>query len=153
MTENFYTIRQLTKELGVTARTLRHYEERKLIAPARKGQTRLYSFRDYARIRIVLRGRSLGYTLNHMREVLRMYDYKDSDAPEELRLAHAKFQDRIANLRRKQSAVEESIQHLSECVSQIEGALAGGSRTPWHEFFYREAAAAGRQATLPGSSA
>ena len=138
----FYGIRQLTKEFGVTARTIRHYEQIGLIAPARRGQTRIYSFEDYARIRIVLRGRRLGFSLAHMREVLRMYDYKDGDTPEHLRMALSKFLDRIANLRQKQNDIEESIRHLSECVFQIEDALEGKSRsrTPWHEFFRREPA-------------
>lgn len=131
----FYTMRQLTKKLGVTARTLRHYEEMKLIAPARKGETRIYSFRDYARILIALRGRRLGYSVTEMREVLRMYDYKDSDAKDELLAARAKFIQRIVELRAKQKDIGESIEQLSECVDQIDGALVGKPRTPWHEFF------------------
>jgi DNA-binding transcriptional MerR regulator len=131
----FYTVRQLTKKLGVTARTLRHYEERQLLAPTRDGQTRIYSFRDYARILIALRGRRLGYSLTEMCEVLRMYEYKDSDAKEELLMARSKFVERITNLRTKQQDIDESIQQLSECVSQIDGALRGAPRTPWYEFF------------------
>lgn len=131
----FYTMRQLTRILGVTARTLRHYEDRKLIAPAKKGYTRYYSFTDYARILIALRGRRLGYSVNEMREVLRMYDYKDSDIRDHVLAARSKFLRRIADLKEKQKDVEESIQQLSECVNQIDGALAGKPRTPWYEFF------------------
>lgn len=130
-----FTMRQLTRKLGVTARALRHYEEMKLISPSRKGQTRLYSFREYARILIALRGRRLGYSVTEMRHVLQMYDYKDSDAKDELLAAKSKFLERIADLRQKQKDIDESIQQLSECVDQIEGALVGKPRTPWHEFF------------------
>lgn len=130
-----FTMRQLTRKLGVTARTLRHYEDMKLIAPARKGQTRFYTFRDYARILIALRGRRLGYSVTEMRNVLQMYEYKDSDVRDELLAAKAKFLQRIADLKRKQKDIDESIQQLSECVDQIEGALVGKPRTPWYEFF------------------
>jgi DNA-binding transcriptional MerR regulator len=147
MGQSCYTMRQLTKELGVTARTLRHYEERKLIAPARRGQTRLYSFKDYARILIVLRGRRLGFTIAEMGEMLRMYDYKDGDAREQLLMARSRFQERIVNLRRKKSDIEESILQLSECVNQIDGALEGKPRTPWHDFFVQRAGQK-RQAAL-----
>ena len=58
-----YSIRELTKELGITARTLRHYETEGLIAPARRGLQRLYSARDRARITLILRGRRVGFTL------------------------------------------------------------------------------------------
>lgn len=135
MDQTRYTMRQLTKELGVTARTLRHYEERKLIAPARRGQTRLYSFKDYARILIVLRGRRLGFTIAEMSEMLRMYDYKDGNTHDELLTARSRFQERIVNLRRKKNDIEEAIQQLTECVHQIDGALEGKPRTPWHDFF------------------
>ena len=131
----FYTMRQLTKKLGVTARTLRHYEAEGLVAPTRTGQARSYSFRDYARILIVLRGRRLGYSLAEMGEVLQMYEYKDSDVQSELLMARSKFLERIANLKSKQKDIKESIQQLSECVNEIDGALIGRPRTPWYAFF------------------
>ncbi|HEY2573686.1 MAG TPA: MerR family transcriptional regulator, partial [Verrucomicrobiaceae bacterium] len=112
MAESFFTIRQLTKELGVTARTLRHYEDRKLIAPARRGQTRLYSFEDRARILIVLRGRRLGFTINEMSEMLRMYDYKDSEVRDEILTARSKFVERIRKLERKRRDIDESLLQL-----------------------------------------
>ena len=126
-----YTMRQLTKLLGVTARTLRHYEEMRLIAPARRGETRIYSFRDYARILIALRGRRLGYSVTEMRDVLQMYEYKDSDVRDELLAARSKFLRRITDLKAKQRDIDESVQQLSECINQIDGALVGKPRTPW----------------------
>ncbi len=64
-----FTIRQLTKEFGVTARALRFYEEEGLIAPSRRGQTRLYAPRDRARIVLILRGRRVGFSLAELREL------------------------------------------------------------------------------------
>ncbi len=65
-----FSIRQLTKEFSVTARTLRFYEDEKLIAPGRRGQTRIYSARDRVRITLILRGRRLGFSLAEIRELL-----------------------------------------------------------------------------------
>ena len=69
MTMRTYTIRQLTKEFGVTARTLRFYEDEGLIAPERRGQTRIYSVRDRARITLIVRGRKVGFSLAEIREI------------------------------------------------------------------------------------
>src|SRR5580698_3412386 len=73
-TQTTYTIRQLTKEFNVTARTLRFYEDEGLIAPERRGQTRIYSSRDRARIILILRGRRVGFSLAEIREILDLYD-------------------------------------------------------------------------------
>jgi len=67
----------LTKEFSVTARTLRFYEDEGLIAPARRGQTRIYSPRDRARIILILRGRRVGFSLAEIREILDLYDVHD----------------------------------------------------------------------------
>src|SRR6202042_3633246 len=72
-----YTIRQLTKEFSVTARTLRFYEDEGLIAPERRGQTRIYSQRDRARIILILRGRRVGFSLAEIRGILDLYEMHD----------------------------------------------------------------------------
>ena len=76
-TSRTYTIRQLTKEFNVTARTLRFYEDEGLIAPARRGQTRIYSGRDRARIILILRGRRVGFSLAEIRGILDLYGVHD----------------------------------------------------------------------------
>ena len=97
-TNRTYTIRQLTKEFGVTARTLRFYEDEGLIAPERRGQTRIYSSRDRARIILILRGRRVGFSLAEIREILDLYDVHDGGVTQ---IAHArkKFEERIAHAR------------------------------------------------------
>lgn len=129
-----YTIRELTKELRVTARTLRHYEDQKLISPARRGLTRIYSFEDRARILIILRGRRLGFTLAEMREVLRMYDFKDSTSEAEIMLARKKFRERMEMLERQKRDVEEALRQLQGCIQEIDGTLP---RAPWTDFFQK----------------
>ncbi|MGH6828580.1 MAG: MerR family transcriptional regulator [Rhizomicrobium sp.] len=127
-----YTIRELTKELHVTARALRHYEDEKLLAPARRGLTRIYSSHDRARILIVLRGRRLGFTLKEMREVLRMYECKDGQSEAEMLLARKKFRERVEMLERQKHDLEEALHQLQDCLGEIDGALP---HAPWTDFF------------------
>jgi len=124
-----YSIRELTKELGVTARTLRHYETEGLIAPARRGQQRLYSSRDRARITLILRGRRVGFTLAEIGEILDLYDAGDGGSSQ---LAHArrKFAERIETLERQKADVEESLAELRLGLAMIENKLAEGEPRP-----------------------
>lgn len=124
-----YTIRELTKELGVTARTLRHYETEGLIQPFRKGQQRLYSARARARITLILRGRRVGFTLAEIGEILDLYDTKDGGAAQ-LAYARKKFAERIATLERQKADVEESIAELRLGLTMIENKLAENEPPP-----------------------
>src|SRR5215471_5939816 len=69
-----FTIQDLAKECGVTARTLRFYEEKGLLSPRRDGLERRYSRRDRARLKYVLMGRNVGFSLDEVREMLDLYD-------------------------------------------------------------------------------
>ena len=62
-----YTIRELTREFSVTARTLRFYEQEGLLSPSRRGQARIYSGRDRARLILILRGRRVASPARKMR--------------------------------------------------------------------------------------
>jgi len=121
MTRTF-TIRQLTKEFGVTARALRFYEEENLIAPARRGQTRLYSARDRARIALILRGRRVGFSLAELRELLDLYEGPGGSAAQMVE-ARRKFQERIAVLERQKLDIEQSLLELRDGIQSIDAAL------------------------------
>ena len=69
-----HSISDLARELGVTPRTIRYYEQRGLILPARAGATRVYSARDRARLILILRGKQLGFSLRDIAEYLDLYD-------------------------------------------------------------------------------
>lgn len=132
-----YTIRQLTKELRVTARTLRYYEDEGLVKPARSGQTRIFSEHDRARLIIILRGRRLGFTVTEMKEVARMYDYKDGDATQMV-MARRKFEARTRQLEEQKLDLEQALRQLRHCVAEINDGLEGKPRTPWPKFFEQE---------------
>ena len=75
-----YSIRQLCREFGVTARALRFYEDKGLLAPARRGQTRVFSARDRARLMWIVQGKKVGFPLSEIRELLDLYDRQDGGA-------------------------------------------------------------------------
>lgn len=118
-----YTIRQLTKEFSVTARTLRFYEDEGLIAPERRGQTRIYSNRDRARIILILRGRRVGFSLAEIREILDLYGRQDGGMAQ---LVHSrrKFAERIETLERQKVDIDEALKELRRGVADVDAWLA-----------------------------
>ena len=121
-----FTIRQLTKEFSVTARTLRFYEDEGLIAPARRGQTRIYSPRDRARIILILRGRRVGFSLAEIREILDLYDVHDG-GKSQIMHARKKFAERVETLERQKIDIEESLTELRRAIRTIDEAFAKGA--------------------------
>jgi DNA-binding transcriptional MerR regulator len=119
-----FTIRELAKECGVTARTLRFYEEKGLLSPRRNGQERLYSRRDRARLKYVLMGRGVGFSLDEVREMLDLYDLGDGQETQ-LRVALSKFHERIARLERQRTEIEGVIDELRRASDAVEGMLEG----------------------------
>lgn len=77
MTENqdaTYSISELAKEFDITTRSIRFYEDQGLLAPTRNGQTRIYSHRDRVRLKLILRGKRLGFTLAETGRLFELYD-------------------------------------------------------------------------------
>jgi DNA-binding transcriptional MerR regulator len=118
-----FTIRDLTKEFGVSARTLRFYEEKGLLDPRRSGEQRLYSRRDRARLRYVLMGKSVGFSLEEVREMLDLYDLGDGQRTQ-LQVALAKFQERVVRLERQRADIDRAIAELTRASLEIESMLA-----------------------------
>ena len=120
---NVFTIRDLAKECGVTARTLRFYEEKGLLTPRRAGQERLYSRRDRARLKYVLMGKCVGFSLEEVREMLDLYDLGDGQATQ-LRVALTKFRERIARLEQQKVEIDRAIAELARASATVETMLA-----------------------------
>ena len=123
-----FTIRQLTKEFGVTARTLRFYEDEGLIAPERRGQTRIYSARDRVRIILILRGRRVGFALAEIREILDLYDVHDGGVRQTMH-ARKKFEEQLHKLERQKVDIEESLVELRRAITEIDSRMAKGIYT------------------------
>ena len=71
---NTYSISDLAKEFDITTRTIRFYEDKGLLSPSRRGQTRIYSAGDRTKLKLILRGKRLGFSLEQSGEIIKMYD-------------------------------------------------------------------------------
>ncbi|MEP5779056.1 MAG: MerR family DNA-binding transcriptional regulator [Hyphomicrobiales bacterium] len=117
-----FTIGDLAKEFDVSLRTLRFYEDKNLLNPRRKGVTRIYSRRDRARLKLVLMGKSVGFSLTEIKEMLDLYDLKDGQSVQ-LKVSLKRFNEQIDLLQKQKEDVEQAIDELSRTVSIVEGML------------------------------
>ena len=95
-----YSIGELASEFDVTPRTLRFYEQKGLLHPARRGWTRLFSYRDRARLQLILRGKKVGFALEEIKEMLDLYNLRDGQLTQ-LRIASTKMRERLEALRKQ----------------------------------------------------
>jgi len=122
LTDQFYTVTQLSAELGVTPRAIRFYETKGLLAPRRAGTTRVYTHRDRARLILILRGKRLGFSLREIKEYLELY-HVDRTQREQLRMLLCAVRKRIARLEDQRAALEDTLRELRDVESQAEAAL------------------------------
>jgi len=118
-----YTIRQLCQEFGCTPRALRFYEDRGLLSPGRDGMNRVYSYKDRARVRLILGGKRLGLALSEIREILDLYDVDDGGAAQ-MAKSLGKFRERIVALETQRIDIDEAITELKAVVARFEEKLA-----------------------------
>ena len=109
-----YSIQDLAEQFDVTPRALRFYESKGLLAPVKRGQTRIFSERDKTRLLLTLRGKQLGFSLEECRDIIDMYDPSQSDDTRQLlRLCHKITQHRGALLE-KLNAMEATLKLMDE---------------------------------------
>ncbi|MBD0275971.1 MAG: MerR family DNA-binding transcriptional regulator [Acetobacteraceae bacterium] len=121
---DLFTVNQLAEELGVTARAIRFYEAKGLIAPRRAGTTRVFDRRDRARLMLVLRGKRLGFSLASIREFLDLYD-ADRSQGAQLRLLLDSTRGRIRELERQREDLDRTLRELREIGAEAERVLRG----------------------------
>ncbi len=123
-----FTISDLARDHGVTLRTLRFYESRGLLAPARSGMTRIYSARDRARLALILKGKQLGFTLVEIRAMLANEDRKDEVASENsasvggLQLSRDQVVEQLELLRSQRAEIEAAIAELEATFARMSAA-------------------------------
>jgi DNA-binding transcriptional MerR regulator len=117
-----YTVTELAKELGMTPRAVRFYEDKGLITPRRAGTTRVYSARDRARMILILRGKRLGFSLSAIKEYLDLYD-ADVTQHAQLRVLLAGVAKRREQLLAQRQAIDDALAELADITAQSEAAL------------------------------
>lgn len=118
-----YTITELAHQFGVTTRTIRHYEEQGLLAPTRNGVVRVFSARDRVRLKLALRGKRLGFSLNEIKELFDLYDVS-RDERHQLEAFLAKLERRKALLEQQREDVEVMLREVEFFALQCQKLLA-----------------------------
>jgi DNA-binding transcriptional MerR regulator len=119
-----FTVRELADELGVTTRTLRFYEAEGLVSPRRAGTSRVYSQRDRARLRLILRGRRFGMSVSECREIVDMYDGAASSERRQLELLLSRLDEIAADLRARQADIRRTLSEVGDVAEQCRARLA-----------------------------
>ncbi len=110
---DYKTIREMCDDFNVTPRTLRFYEAKELLFPVRDGQKRLFTRSDRARLKLILRGKRFGFSLEEIRQLLDLYDRGDRQLTQ-LTKTYEIAQDRLADMERQRAELDEAIDELKE---------------------------------------
>lgn len=124
MSDEVMTIREMCDAFDVTPRTLRFYEAKELLFPIREGQKRLFTRRDRARLKLILRGKRFGFSLEDIRQLLDLYnmgDQQKTQLAETLKLARQ----RLDEMQRQRDELGQAIAELSEQIAWGDQQLAG----------------------------
>ena len=109
--DQIMTIREMCEQFDVTPRTLRFYEAKELLFPTREGQKRLYSKRDRARLKLILRGKRFGFSLEEIRQLLDLY-YMDDSQETQLRKTFVLAQKHLEDMQAQRAELDEAIAEL-----------------------------------------
>jgi DNA-binding transcriptional MerR regulator len=123
MTTETMTIREMCEAFDVTPRTLRFYESKELLFPIREGQKRLFTKRDRARLKLILRGKRFGFSLEEIRQLLDLYhigDQQNTQLAKTYEIARQRLNDMIA----QRDELNEAIEDLREQLKWGEKVIA-----------------------------
>ena len=109
-----YSIKNLAEQFGISARALRFYEDKGLLSPGRRGQTRIYSERDKTRLLLTLRGKRLGFSLEECKEIIEMYDPSQSNDSHQLLRLCQKITEHRSALLEKMEDMEATLKLMDE---------------------------------------
>jgi DNA-binding transcriptional MerR regulator len=115
--ERTYSISDLAKEFDVTTRTIRFYEAEGLIKPARVGRRRVYTLRDHTRLKLIIRGKRLGFSLLEIREMFELYDSEPGEIAQ-LHLILDKISNRKLLLEQQLEDIKITMHEMSELENQ-----------------------------------
>ncbi|MDK3019529.1 MerR family transcriptional regulator [Pseudodonghicola flavimaris] len=128
MSEQMMTIREMCDAFDVTPRTLRFYESKELLFPRREGQKRLFSKRDRARLKLILRGKRFGFSLEEIRQLLDLYDIGDQQHTQISR-TYDIARERLADMERQRDELDSAISELKDQLKWGERVIASMTET------------------------
>jgi DNA-binding transcriptional MerR regulator len=117
-----YTISDLSREFDVTTRTIRFYEAEGLLAPERQGQARIYTERDRVLLKLILRGKRLGFSLAESRQIISLYNPATGNR-EQLQLLMNKISERQEQLKQQMTDIRLMQKELEEAGARCQKAL------------------------------
>lgn len=117
-----FSISDLANELGITHRAIRHYEDLGLLSPQRQGLTRIYTAADRTRLKLIVRGKRLGLSLDESRQIIDMYEPGKNNAAQLLRLVDAIRQQR-QKLQEQQQDINKLLKELDNAEAECQDAL------------------------------
>ena len=120
--EILYTVPQLSKELGITERAIRFYESKGLVKPSRAGNTRIFNYKDRARLLIIMRAKKLGFSLNDIKTYLDLYDVDPTHTKQSKNALKAIAQ-RLNQLKDQKKQILLTIKELKSLKNDIENSL------------------------------
>ena len=126
MSEDLMTIREMCDAYDVTPRTLRFYEAKELLFPIREGQKRLFTKRDRARLKLILRGKRFGFSLEVIRQLLDLYHIGDQQHTQ-LTRTYEIAKERLADMERRREELDEAISDLKEQLKWGEKMITSSS--------------------------
>jgi DNA-binding transcriptional MerR regulator len=121
--EDLVRIGEMAKLFGVTLRTLRFYEDKGLLKPIREGATRLYTRRDKTRLKLILLGRKVGFSLRDVKQMMDLYDPTGTNT-RQLRVTLDKSEKQLARLNKQRALMDEAIGDLQQLMSDVSEKLA-----------------------------
>ncbi|HYH18617.1 MAG TPA: MerR family DNA-binding transcriptional regulator [Azospirillum sp.] len=127
--EELYSVNQLAEELGITPRALRFYEVKGLLSPNRVGNNRVYTKRDRARLKLILRGKRLGFSLAEIKEYLDLYNV-DRGNVGQLKLLLGRVRHRLGELALQRQDIDATVAELEEIEKQVLAAVGERGAKP-----------------------
>lgn len=125
--DKYFTIRQMCDEFNVTPRTLRFYEAKELLFPKRERQKRLFGKRDRARMKLILRGKRFGFSLEEIRQLLDLYRSGGSQQPQVLKTYQIALK-RLSELEKRRDDLTLVIEEFREQIKWGENLIASLSK-------------------------
>lgn len=123
MASRTFTIAEIAEELGVTHRTIRYYEDKGLVTPERRGTQRVFHPRDRTRLRLVLRGKRLGFPLAEIRTIVDMYDEQPGESGQ-LTYLLDQIEERRGDLWQRRHDVDAALAELDDLENRCRADLA-----------------------------